>query len=390
MKAMHPNNLNTLSWSRRDWLKLAGTSVAMSAISGCAIDAGLRTSADYRRPHSLRPFSRPLIAEALIVRTRVGLRPFRPSGFVVRGERIGEKTIIHHYGHGGAGITFSWGTAELAVRELPDIVDRRAAVLGCGVMGLSTARLLQQRGWKVTIYAKDLPPNTTSDVSGGHWAPTGVFSRGEGGAVFLSQFDEALRISHAMFLKLLGPEYGVSWRENYHLSYFREFARDNSSIARAPDLFPETAQLQPEEHPFSLPYAWRHLSLLIEPAIYLPRLMRDVREAQGEIVVRYIGDLTELATLEEPVIFNCTGLGARELFGDTELVPVRGQLAFMAADERIDYNIHAPGSLYMFPRADGILLGGTFERGVTHLEPDIEATQKIVQGHASLAQGMRI
>jgi D-amino-acid oxidase len=390
MKATRLDNPNSTSWSRRDWLKLAGASVATSAISGCAIDAGSRTSADYRRPHSMRPFSRPLIAEELIVRTSVGLRPFRPSGFVVRSERIGEKMVIHNYGHGGAGITFSWGTAELAVRELPDIVDRRAAVLGCGVMGLSTARLLQQRGWKVTIYAKDLPPNTTSDVSGGHWAPTGVFARGEGGAGFLSQFDEALRISHAMFLKLLGPEYGVIWRENYHLSYFREFARDNSSIARAPDLFPETAQLQPEEHPFSLPYAWRHLSLLIEPAIYLPRLMRDVRDAQGEILARHIRDLTELASLEEPVIFNCTGLGARELFGDTELVPVRGQLVFMAADERIDYNTHAPGSLYMFPRSDGILLGGTFERGASHLEPDADTTARIVRGHANVAATMRI
>jgi D-amino-acid oxidase len=257
-------------------------------------------------------------------------------------------------------------------------------------MGLSTARLLQQKGWKVTIYAKDLPPNTTSDVSGGHWAPTGVFSRGQGSAAFNAQFDEALRISHAAFVKLLGAEYGVSWRENYHLAHFPEHPHENSSISYAPDLFPSTAELLPDDHPFTNWHVWRHLSLLIEPAIYLPRLMRDLREAGGIIVEREMRDLAEVMNLDEPAIFNCTGLGARDLFADAEMMPVRGQLVFMPADERIDYNTHAPGGLYMFPRADGILLGGTFERGATHLHADPETTKSIVREHANVFQSMRI
>src|SRR5687768_12463736 len=52
------------------------------------------------------------------IRTVVGLRPFRPAGFVVEVKRFGVKTVVHNYGHGGAGVTLSWGTAELAVREL--------------------------------------------------------------------------------------------------------------------------------------------------------------------------------------------------------------------------------------------------------------------------------
>ena len=147
----------------------------------------------------MQPFARPHIAEDQIIRTRVGLRPFRPGGFVVRGERVGEKVIIHNYGHGGGGITLSWGSSSLAMQELPDTADRRAAVLGCGVMGLSTARLLQARGWQVTIYAKDLPPNTTSDVAGGLWAPTAVFRRDEASPAFVTQFAAALRWSHEAF-----------------------------------------------------------------------------------------------------------------------------------------------------------------------------------------------
>ena len=49
---------------------------------------------------------------------------------------------------------------------------RRAAIIGCGVVGLSTARLLQRRGWQVTIYARDLPPNTTSNVAIGPRHPS--------------------------------------------------------------------------------------------------------------------------------------------------------------------------------------------------------------------------
>src|SRR5436853_1968528 len=109
------------------------------------------------------------------IRTVVGLRPFRPSGFVVRGEKLGEKLIIHNYGHGGAGITLSWGTAQLAVEEAANIETRECAVIGCGVVGLSTARLLQQRGYAVTIYAKAMPPDTTSNVAGGLWDPVTVY-----------------------------------------------------------------------------------------------------------------------------------------------------------------------------------------------------------------------
>src|SRR5580765_4946143 len=93
---------------RRAWLKLAG----MAALGAGAACAARRSSIGV---------SRRLAASHLtpdrVIRTAVGLRPFRPAGFVVRGERLSDKTIVHHYGHGGAGITLSWGTATLALEE---------------------------------------------------------------------------------------------------------------------------------------------------------------------------------------------------------------------------------------------------------------------------------
>src|SRR5437016_6238121 len=120
-----------------------------------------------------------------VIRTVVGLRPFRPSGFVVRAQSIDGKTIVHNYGHGGGGITLSWGTAHLATELALPTGARRMAVLGAGAVGLATARLLQERGVEVTIYTKDLPPYTTSNIAGGQWFPVTVYDRDRATPEFL-------------------------------------------------------------------------------------------------------------------------------------------------------------------------------------------------------------
>ena len=64
--------------------------------------------------------------------------------------------------------------------------------------------------------------------------------------------------------------------------------------------------------------------------------------------------------LDDPVIINCTGLGSRDLFSDYDLILVKGQLTFLLPQPEVDYMVIS-GGLYMFPRSDGILLGGSFE-----------------------------
>ena len=71
------------------------------------------------------------------IRTIAGLRPFRPSGFVVRAEKLGDSLLIHNYGHGGGGITLSWGTARLAVDLVPPDFRVTVAVNSCGAVGMT-------------------------------------------------------------------------------------------------------------------------------------------------------------------------------------------------------------------------------------------------------------
>lgn len=48
-----------------------------------------------------------------VLAERVGLRPFRKSGVRIERDRLADgRTVIHNYGHGGAGFTLSWGCSE--------------------------------------------------------------------------------------------------------------------------------------------------------------------------------------------------------------------------------------------------------------------------------------
>jgi len=124
--------------------------------------------------------------------------------------------------------------------------------------------------------------------------------------------------------------------------------------------------------------------MLIEPAIYLNALVQDFQTAGGRIVIREFTSAKEIATLPEDLIFNCTGLGARTLFSDPELTPIRGQLVFLLPQPEIDYCTIGPAGIYMFPRRDGILLGGSFERGQSNLEPDPAINDRILRDSARL------
>jgi D-amino-acid oxidase len=325
-----------------------------------------------------------------VIRTIAGLRPFRPSGFVVRAEKIGEKLVIHNYGHGGAGITLSWGTSQLAVEQAAASEARDCAVIGCGVVGLSTARLLQQRGYNPVIYAREVPPGTTSNVAGGLWEPVSLFDHDRVTPEFRRQFAAAARFAHRRYQSLAGDLYGVRWLPLYRLSR-RPIALPpaTSPNSDVEPLYPEKKMLDRSEHPFDVPFVERRYSMLIEPAIYLNALIRDFQLSGGKIAVREFRAIEEVLALKEQVVFNCTGLGARSLFGDTELIPIKGQLALLLPQPEVQYMTLGPSDTYMFPRHDGILLGESFENGVENTDVDPAAVERIVRDNAAVFDSMR-
>jgi len=324
-----------------------------------------------------------------IIRTDVGLRPYRPSGFVVARESLGNKTLVHNYGHGGGGVTLSWGTAILAADLGYSSAAPACAVLGCGAVGLATARVLQERGAKVRIYARDLPPHTTSNVAGAQWWPVAVSGRDALPALFKQQFHSATDLAFARFRDMAGPRYGVRWTSNYILSHapirVMPAAPGSAMLRFAPDLY----DLDPDEHPFPARYVRHYRTLLIDSPRYLQALVDEFRQAGGEIVVRTFENAAQIGTLPEPIVFNCTGLGAATLFNDNGMTPVRGQLLVLRPQSAVNYSLLADRGLHMYPRSDGILLGGTHDYGKASLEPDPAASARILAGHEALFAAMK-
>ena len=176
---------------------------------------------------------------------------------------------------------------------------------------------------------------------------------------------------------MLGARYGVRWITSYMLSDAPIETRESSETAAVVDLFPDSRILDRGEHPFPVDHAVSFASLMIEPRVHLDAVMRDFRLAGGAVVVRELRHVAEVISLPEPAVVNCTGLGAGALFGDAALVPVKGQLSFLLPQPEVDYVTLYRG-LYMMPRGDGILLGGTHERGEWSLAPDEEAFERIL------------
>jgi glycine/D-amino acid oxidase-like deaminating enzyme len=278
---------------RREFLKglaVAGASAFLSSCAAKRLQATLPLASCLPRVN---------VAQDRIIRSICGLRPYRHSGFVVRPEKIGDTLVVHNYGHGGAGITLAWGTAKLAVDLGAPGYSGPVAVLGSGVVGLSTARLLQESGFAVTIYAKDLPPQTTSNVAGGWWYPVTLFDEQFRTPAFSDQFAKACKYAFERYQLMVGYRYGVRWTRSYRMSpHALPQTGDFSAQGIVGSLTPEYRDLSGAQMPFrGYEFARQFDTMLIEPPTYLPAVMQDFEIAGGKIVVREFHQPAEIAKL---------------------------------------------------------------------------------------------
>jgi len=381
---------------RRAFLTTSGLAAVGYGLSGCSSNPK-PAAAPTRPPIRLAPVR---ASWDRVIRTTVGLRPHRDAGFVLRADKLGDKLLVHNYGHGGAGMSLSWGTGLMAAEFATEHQERRAAVIGCGAVGLTSARQLQRRGFDVTIYAAAVPPNVTSNMSLAGFTPaSGLVEPDRRTPQWDAQYRRASDIAYRQLQLMIGPLYGVMWIDNFNLTdEIRERpAADPEHPSLMQGLQPGEITLGPGEHPFPTKYALWGPTIRIEPNIYLDALVRDFLLWGGHIVIRKFDNPRDLAGLREPIVINCTGLGAKELFGDQELLPLKGQLTVLVPQPEITYHTGGgtrpptPGSLglHMMPRSDGIILGGTSQRDVWAMEPDDAERKRVVDGHIELFGAMK-
>lgn len=296
-----------------------------------------------------------------------GLRPKRKGTYRLEREPHDGRLIVHNYGYAGAGITMSWGCAH----EVVDMIaaqgfeaNETVAVLGAGVMGLTAAVLLAERNFKVTIYSMQFPPHTTSNVAGGQWAPASVEHNNK------AQFERILRRAFATH-DAKGAAYGVSRRPNFSKGELTSFADVPADVVPAPKKL---------DH---LPFAhltspgFEYSTLLVEPPIFLPKLLSDLEQAHVPKKTQTFATMNQvLSDLEEKIIVNCTGLGAKVLCNDNKVQPVKGQLVLLPAQPNLQYLYSGFG--YLFPRQDAVVVGGSEEDQFTDDKPDLQRCKEIL------------
>ena len=356
-------------------------------------------------------FLAPLRARAdRIFDITVCLRPFRAAGPRLDTERIRDTLVVHNYGHGGSGWSLSWGSSTLAVNKALAASNvlapprDRIAVVGCGVMGLTSALLAQAAGKQVTIYARELIQQAASARATGSFTPDSRIALSDAvSQEFPALWEDMARTSLKTFRSHLGlPGDPVRWIDRYVVSDSTspaahvpvqgelQFASYGSRLA---DVFPHGEDLRPADTPFRAASVRRRSVIVFNIASYSQMLMTQFRVAGGRIEQRDFHDPVEFAELPEKVIINCTGYGARALWRDQTVVPVRGQIACLIPQPEFDYAL-AYRDVNVVPRSDGIVVqnvAGGDMRGYNDesMAPDREEAEASVATLASLYGNLR-
>jgi D-amino-acid oxidase len=245
------------------------------------------------------------------------------------------------------------------------------AVVGAGVIGLTTAHALEQAGHRVRIIATATGAPTTSDVAGAIWFPYRV-GPPDRAALWAAQTRAWLE-THAG-----ARDAGIDVLTGYEIS-------DEPADPPRPWW---AAHIDVERTPAPVPGAppsWKFTAPRVEPAKFIPWITSKLR---AQIELRTVASLDDVPG---ELVINCTGLGARALVGDSEMVALHGQIALTAPGDvdlsvTITDNRDPRGIFYVIPRRDHLVLGGCSlpVDASTASPPDHAITARILEQAAAL------
>ena len=160
---------------------------------------------------------------------------------------------------------------------------------------------------------------------------------------------------------------------------------------RLSDLRLDSRTLLADEHPFPVPSARLNQEMVFNIAVYTETILRDFFELGGRLQRRVFADQAEALGLPETVIVNCTGYGARALWGAEELVPVRGQINWMPPQLEARYGLYYD-EVYVLSRSDGVVVQYTgpnddYGYGIEDETPDRAEMQRAMDRVAPLFSG---
>jgi glycine/D-amino acid oxidase-like deaminating enzyme len=359
---------------RRTFLKDAAATASLLALAGCAARKPITAAQNAPQPlpfYDALPPIVPIRAHAdRLFRITVCLRPFRAAGPRLDAERVGDKLVVHNYGHGGSGWSLSWGSSRIAVTKALFDGEKEVAVLGCGALGLTSAITAQRMGARVTIYCKERPPEVRSSRATGGWTPDSRIALADkADASFPALWEQMARTSWSTYQGYLGlPGDPIEFTDRYRLYDEDDSTKPEVSDgikrlefasygSRIRDITPRWVELPPGSHPFPTKHARRNSALTFNVADYSRQLLNDFLIAGGKIEMAEFRTPADLATLPQKVVINCTGYGARALWSDETVVPVRGQIGWLIPQEGVHYGLYYK-DIGVLARRDGIVVQG--------------------------------
>lgn len=235
-------------------------------------------------------------------------------------------------------------------------------VIGSGVSGLSSALQLQQAGFKVRIITRDKPQSTASIAAGAFWS----------GRKAQGKARQWAQITLVHFLSLAQQENsGVSVRR------LREFFPQDAADPWYQDLLPWFQRIPPSDLPRGSQAGFAMDVPIVEPPRYLKFLHDRFVAAGGALEIGAVQTLDELRH-EARLLVNCSGAWARQIAADPTVYPIRGQTLLLDAPQVAQGYMNDHSFTYLFPRGDGLLIGGIAEPHVWNLEIDSQQSADIL------------
>ncbi|XP_075780096.1 D-aspartate oxidase isoform X2 [Pelodiscus sinensis] len=254
------------------------------------------------------------------------------------------------------------------------MAERKIAVVGAGLIGLSTAVYISESIPKcsVTVISERFTPNTTSDVAAGMLIPhtypgTPVHQQKQW---FRETFDYLFEISNSSEASDAGIHLVSGWQifktiPDEELPFWSDVVLGFRSMTK------EELKKFPQ-HKFGQAFT----TLKCDCPSYLVWLEKRLKENGSQVYARRVEDLWELHNKYD-IIVNCSGIGSRELMGDLEIYPVRGQVLKVHAPWVKHFIRDGDGLTYIYPGIHNVTLGGTRQKDNWSLSPDPSSSKDI-------------
>jgi D-amino-acid oxidase len=320
------------------------------------------------------------------------IRGHRERIFQTYPQELDGKQVFHNYGHGGAGWTFLFGCVNESIRQFEDqlknntnLKDKPICIIGAGCYGLLTAIVLIRKGYKVQIIAKEIEEIPSNKAAGFFFPRHRKCSNTEEKEIFRVRGIESYKTYKQIaegnhpFIKTGPKQMPV---------YFEPTIDPGFGPYIAEGLINEPEEVVINFGGSKHYKAIEYKIVFINAATVMAELKREAKELNVKITKKEIKNFAEV---EEKIVFNCAGFGAKELANDKRMVPVQGHLITLQDQpiEQLQYMINfkffqptAEGKprdelIYFAPREDGIL-GVTFKRGESSLEANPHEFERLL------------